>query len=206
MWFKQRPNLFESRTEVWREVGLGGEVDRAQAKRAGGGVIITLALIVGVLVLFSQRRELFPGMGTEVRIATVVLLVMLGWALARSVAQDLAPALFRRLDPATAGTVGFLPRLLTIVASVIAALRIAGVQPEALAVGGAFTAIVLGLAAQQTIVTRRTSRSKSSIATRSSSGTRRRRRARATVPSSPPRSCRRYGSSPRTATARAASP
>jgi small-conductance mechanosensitive channel len=151
MWFKRRPNLFESRTEVWREVGLGGEVDRAQAKRARGGVIITLALIVGVLVLFSQRRELFPGMGTEVRIATVVLLVVLGWALARSVAQGLAPALFRRLDPATAGTVGFLLRLLTIVASVIAALRIAGVQPEALAVGGAFTAIVLGLAAQQTI-------------------------------------------------------
>jgi small conductance mechanosensitive channel len=151
MWFKRRPNLFESRTEVWREVGLGGEVDRAQAKRARGGVVIVVALIVGVLVLFSQRRELFPGMGTEVRIATVVLLVVLGWALARSVAQGLAPALFRRLDPATAGTVGFLLRLLTVVASLIAALRIAGVQPEALAVGGAFTAIVLGLAAQQTI-------------------------------------------------------
>jgi small conductance mechanosensitive channel len=31
------------------------------------------------------------------------------------------------------------------------ALRIAGVKPEALAVGGAFTAIILGLAAQQTV-------------------------------------------------------
>ena len=34
---------------------------------------------------------------------------------------------------------------------VIAALRIAGVKPETLAVGGAFTAVVLGLAAQQTL-------------------------------------------------------
>jgi small conductance mechanosensitive channel len=151
MWFKKRPNLFESRTEVWRQVGLGGEVDRAQAKRARGGVVVTLGLIVAVLILFSQRRELFPGLGTETRIATVVLLVVLGWALARAVAQGLAPALFRRLDPATAGTVGFLLRLLTVVASLVAALRVAGVQPEALAVGGAFTAIVLGLAAQQTI-------------------------------------------------------
>jgi small conductance mechanosensitive channel len=151
MWFKRRPNLFESRTEVWRQVGLGGEVDRAQAKRARGGIVISTALIVAVMILFNKRRDLFPGSGTEARAITVVLLVVLGWALARSVAQGLAPALFRRLDPATAGTVGFLLRLLTIVASVIVALRIAGVQPEALAVGGAFTAIVLGLAAQQTI-------------------------------------------------------
>ena len=34
---------------------------------------------------------------------------------------------------------------------VVVALRIAGVRPEALAVGGAFTAVVVGLAAQQTI-------------------------------------------------------
>lgn len=102
---------------------------------------------MAVLVAFNERRELFPGLGTETRIATVILLVILGWALARALAQGLAPALFRRLDPATAGTVGFLLRLLTVVASVIVALRIAGVKPETLAVGGAFTAIILGLAA-----------------------------------------------------------
>jgi small-conductance mechanosensitive channel len=34
---------------------------------------------------------------------------------------------------------------------VIVALRVAGVRPETLAVGGAFTAVVVGLAAQQTI-------------------------------------------------------
>jgi small-conductance mechanosensitive channel len=47
--------------------------------------------------------------------------------------------------------VGFFLRLLTVLATLILALRIAGVAPETLAVGGAFTAVVLGLAAQQTI-------------------------------------------------------
>lgn len=144
-------NLFESRTEVWRQVGLGGELDRSQARRSRGAFIVYAALIAGVLVVFSQRRSLFPGYGEEVRIATVVLLVALGWGLARSVGQGLAPALFRRLDPATAGTLGFLLRLLTIAVSLVVALRIAGVQAETLAVGGAFTAVVLGLAAQQTL-------------------------------------------------------
>jgi small-conductance mechanosensitive channel len=151
MRLKRRPNLFESRTEVWREVGLGGEVDREQAKRAKGGVVLVVIAIVGVLILFGRRRDLFPGYGTEVRIATVVALVLLGTALARWLAQGIAPALFRRLDPATAGTVGFLTRLVTLLVTLVVALRIAGVAPETLAVGGAFTAVVLGLAAQQTI-------------------------------------------------------
>jgi small conductance mechanosensitive channel len=151
MRLRKRPNIFESRTEVWREVGLGGGVDRAQAKRARGGVVVLALLIGAVLVLFSQRKTLFPGYGTEARIATVIALMVLGVALARSLGRGLAPALFRRLDPGTAGTVGFLLRLATVLVSLIVALRIAGVQPETLAVGGAFTAVVVGLAAQQTL-------------------------------------------------------
>jgi small conductance mechanosensitive channel len=148
---KRRPNLFESRTQVWREVGLGAEIDRGQAKRAKGGVVLVALAIIAVLIVFSRRRDLFPGYGTEVRIGTVIALVLLGTALARWLGQGMAPGLFRRLDPATAGTVGFLLRLLTVVVTLIVALRIAGVAPETLAVGGAFTAVVLGLAAQQTI-------------------------------------------------------
>jgi small conductance mechanosensitive channel len=151
MWFRRKPNLFESRTEVWREVGLGGEVDRAQAKRARGGIVVLGLLIAAVIVLFDQRRSLFPGYGSEVRVATVVALVVLGVALARSLGRGLAPALFRRLDPGTAGTLGFLLRLGTVLVALVVALRIAGVQPETLAVGGAFTAVVVGLAAQQTL-------------------------------------------------------
>jgi small-conductance mechanosensitive channel len=108
-------------------------------------------LIIAVLIAFDHRRELFPGGGTLVKIATVAALVVLGWALVRTLARGIAPALYGRLDPGTAGTVGFLVRLLAIAGMVIISLRVAGLDAGALAVGGAFTAIVLGLAAQQTL-------------------------------------------------------
>ena len=91
-------SAFESRTEQWRQVGLGAEVDRAQAQRARGGALVFLALIAGVLFLFSQRQTLFPGLLTPVRIATVAALVILGWGLARLMGRGFAPALFGRLD------------------------------------------------------------------------------------------------------------
>lgn len=142
---------FESRTEEWRQVGLGGEIDKAEAKRARGVVVLLAALIAAVLVLFSQRQALFPGLGTPVRIATVVLLVILGWGLAQTLGKGLGPALFRRLEPGTAGIVGFMIRLTAILGMTIVALRIAGLDTGALAAGGAFTAVILGLAAQQTL-------------------------------------------------------
>jgi small-conductance mechanosensitive channel len=132
-------------------VGLGGEIDRAKAQRARGGVVVVLCLIAGVFVLFANRKTLFPGLNTPVRIATVAALVLLGWALARSLGRGIAPALFRRMDPGTAGTVGFLIRLVTIMLMLLVALRIAGLKADTLVAGGAFTAIVLGLAAQQTL-------------------------------------------------------
>jgi small conductance mechanosensitive channel len=143
-------SAFESRTQVWREVGLGAEVDGRQAKRARISVLVELALIAVVLFLFQRRRELFPGLGEPVRIATVAALVILGLGLARALGRSFAPALFRRMDPGTASTVGFLMRLLTLVLVAVVALRIAGLDAGTLAVGGAFTAVVLGLAAQQT--------------------------------------------------------
>lgn len=144
-------SAFESRTQVWREVGLGSEIDPASARRNKGGAAIAFALIVGVLIVFSNRKTLFPGYGLEVKIATVVLLVILGWGLARSLGRGFAPTLYRRLEPGTAGTIGFLVRLLTILVMTIVALRIAGLEPSALAVGGGFTAVVVGLAAQQVL-------------------------------------------------------
>jgi small conductance mechanosensitive channel len=142
---------FESRTELWRQVGLGAEVDRGEAKRARGTVVVLAALIAGVLILFTNRGTLFPGLGTYVRIATVAALVILGWWLARSLGRGLAPALFGRMEPGTAGIVGFLIRLATIVLVTVVALRIAGLHASTLAVGGAFTAVIVGLAAQQTL-------------------------------------------------------
>jgi small conductance mechanosensitive channel len=131
-------------------VGLGAQIDREKAKRARVSLVVQLALIGVVLFLFQRRKDLFPGIGEPVRIATVAALVILGWGLARSLGRSFAPALFRRMDPGTAGSVGFLIRLLTLVLVAVVALRIAGLDTDALAVGGAFTAVVLGLAAQQT--------------------------------------------------------
>jgi small-conductance mechanosensitive channel len=149
--FQRARTPFETRTELWRQVGLGAEVDRRDAKRARGSVVVLAALIAGVLILFVNRGELFPGLGTYVRVATVAALVILGWWMARSLGRGLAPALFRRMEPGTAGIVGFLIRLATIVVVTVVALRIAGLHSSTLAVGGVFTAVIVGLAAQQTL-------------------------------------------------------
>ena len=100
----------------------------------------------------ATARELFgPDFDIPVRIATVVALMILGWALARDVGRALGPYLFRRLDPGTAGTIGFLLRLVTVIIALLVALRVAGLAPQTVALGGALTAVVLGLAAQQTL-------------------------------------------------------
>jgi small-conductance mechanosensitive channel len=90
-------------------------------------------------------------METLVRVLTVVALLILGWAMARDIGRSFGPALFRRLDPATAGTVGFLIRLTTVIVALFVALRVAGIAAHTLALGGAFTAVIFGLAAQQTL-------------------------------------------------------
>jgi small conductance mechanosensitive channel len=143
--------VFEHRTQLWQEAGLGSELDARSAAREKGKLVVLAALIAGVLVVFDHRHQLFPGAGVYVRYATAVALVILGWSLARSLAVGVAPSLFRRMDPGTAGTVGFLIRLISIVIVAVAALRLVGLSASSLAVGGAFTAVVVGLAAQQTI-------------------------------------------------------
>jgi small conductance mechanosensitive channel len=122
----------------------------ARAKRARTHVALLLPLITAVVLAYSHRAELF-GADLPVRIGCVIALVILGWSFAMNLGRAVGPTLLKRLDPGTAGTVGFLIRLLTLMLSVIFALRLAGLRPETLAVGGAITAVILGLAAQQTI-------------------------------------------------------
>ncbi|GIK78622.1 MAG: mechanosensitive ion channel family protein [Thermoleophilia bacterium] len=142
---------FESRTEVWREAGLGDEISRGDARKARREAVVLVVLIVAVIVLFTQREALLPDAGKGLRYVTAAIIALLGWLLARTLAKSLGPSLLRRMEPGTAGTVGFLTRLAMITVAIVVALRIAGVKPETLAVGGAFTAVVLGLAAQQTL-------------------------------------------------------
>jgi small-conductance mechanosensitive channel len=143
--------MFETRTHAWREVGLEREIERRQATRARWEALIFLPLLIGAVVAYNHRQDLFPGAGDVVKIITVAVLVVLGWIFARAVGRAFGPALFRRLDPGTAGTVGFLIRLMTITLALLIALRIAGIEARTLAIGGAVTAVVFGLAAQQTL-------------------------------------------------------
>jgi small-conductance mechanosensitive channel len=166
--------MFETRSQAWKEVGLLRQISPQVVKRARLEALVLLPLFIGVVLLYDNRvsllgkhvprqpahdgvaavpahLELERGLETPVTIITVLVLVILGWAIARDVGRGLGPALFRRLDPATAGTVGFLIRLATIVLALLVALRVAGIEAKTLALGGAFTAVIFGLAAQQTL-------------------------------------------------------
>lgn len=144
--------MLQTRSHAWEEVGLARQLGHRAAKRARREAFVMIPLLAGVLVFYSYRADLFgTAWDTPIRAFTVVALVVLGWAFARNVGKAIAPDLFRRMDPGTAGTVGFLLRLLTIVVFTIVALRIAGIRPQTLLVAGSFTAVVVGLAAQQTL-------------------------------------------------------
>jgi small-conductance mechanosensitive channel len=146
-----RDDLFQTRTDVWRSAGLGEEVEALAARPRKGLLLLTLILIAGMLVLYGRRADVAPGYETWIQVLAVVVIVVAGAAAATWLGRWLSPVFYRRLDPAVAGTVGFLVRLVSLGIVVIIALRIAGVTMGTLAVGGAFTAIVLGLAAQQTV-------------------------------------------------------
>src|SRR4051795_1855486 len=143
--------LFETRSHAWHSLGLGDELAPRFSKRQFGGLLLALLVIAGTLFVYYNRKSVAPGYGQWVRGGTVVVLIIVGSLATHWLVRGLSPRLYRRLDPATAGPRGFLARLFAMAAVVILALRIAGVDAAALAVGGAFTAIVLGLAAQQTL-------------------------------------------------------
>jgi small-conductance mechanosensitive channel len=126
-------------------------VQTAQAARRAKWELAALLALLGVTVGAYAERERIFGVDTPVRVAAALVLVILGWALARAVGRFAARALFGRMDPGTAGTAGFVIRLVFIVLAAALTLRIAGLDPGALAVGGAVGAVVLGLAAQQTL-------------------------------------------------------
>ena len=156
---KTPPKMFETRSQAWSEVGLLEQVSPRAARRAGWEAVLLGVLFLVVIVAYETRTSLFgieghgssPEANTAVRIVTVIVLLSLGWAIARNFGRALGPALFRRLDPAAAGPIGFLIRLAMLAITLLIALSVAGVQARTLLVGGAFTAVILGLAGQQTL-------------------------------------------------------
>ncbi|MGI8864171.1 MAG: mechanosensitive ion channel domain-containing protein [Solirubrobacteraceae bacterium] len=148
--------MFETRSEAWEKVGLAVNVSQRTLRRAQREAAVLLPLLIAVLVLYNEREHLLGRRTanqwlTAIRIVTVLVLLVIGWAMARDVGRAAAPTFFRRMDPATAGTVGFLIRLTTLGITLLIALNVAGIGPQTIAVGGAFTAVIFGLAAQQTL-------------------------------------------------------
>ncbi len=174
--FRPRPKdlnldrMFETRSDAWERVGLSFEVNKREVKRAQGRALLLLILVIAVDVaihIVTSRSRSCPkrtadscsllgnwhvvGLTTPLRIVAGILVLALGWALARAIGKFVGPTFLRRMDPATAGTFGFLLRLLTVGIALIIGLNVAGASFQSLAVGGAFTAVILGLAAQQTL-------------------------------------------------------
>jgi small-conductance mechanosensitive channel len=142
--------MFRTRSHSWQQAGLARQISQRAARKARRQAAVLLPLLAGVLVVYKYRMDLF-GIDMPIRVVTVIALLGLGWTFARDVGRAAGPALFRRLDPGTAGTVGFLLRLVTIGVTLLVAMNIAGLEPRTIAVGGAFTAVIFGLAAQQTL-------------------------------------------------------
>jgi small-conductance mechanosensitive channel len=164
--------MFETRSQAWEDAGLAVTVSEREIRRARRQAVVLAPLLIGVLVFYHYRDSLLHAFvymnGHTVivnghlvsqhvllrelwRWATVIVILAGGWVAARDIGRTAAPTFFRRMDPATAGTVGFLIRLATTAIAVLVALHIAGAHPQTLLAGSAFTAVVFGLAAQQTL-------------------------------------------------------
>ncbi len=166
--FKSRKDLsldrmFETRSDAWAAVGLDFEVNRREVKRSRRRLSLLVVVLAFVIWGDGRMNHHFTLLAvgkphvadwylpqTLFTIIAVLAVLILGWMISRDLSR-IAPALFRRLDPSTAGPVEFLVRLFAVAATALGALAVAGISFHALLVGGAFTAVVVGLAAQQTL-------------------------------------------------------
>ena len=152
--------MFETRSEAWAAVGLEVEIDRHEAQKSLRRLPLEVLALVAVIWGHEQALHHIDHVRkhggswvvgtTPITIVAVLLVLAIGWLFSRDLAK-VAPALFRRMDPSTAGTVEFLIRLVAVAVTVLGALGVAGITSQVLAIGGAFTAVIVGLAAQQTL-------------------------------------------------------
>ena len=128
--------MFQTRSRAWEQVGTRASSSRMKAARRARARArrSSCPLLVGVLLALQAAATTSSARtrhATRSRSCTVVVLLILGWPFARDIGRRVgAERSFRRMDPATAGTVGFLIRLVTVGVTLLVALRIAGVQPR----------------------------------------------------------------------------
>jgi small-conductance mechanosensitive channel len=119
------------------------------ARRSKQRLLMLTPLVAAFVLAYLYRQQLF-GVDAPVKIGVAAVLVVLGWAVALNLGRVVQPRLDRRFAPGTSGVAGFLLRLTAVAVATLVSLRLAGLNPKTLAAGAGFTAIVLGLAAQQT--------------------------------------------------------
>ena len=159
----------DRRLKGWRDLRLALGLTPAIVRKARLQLVLFAALFAGVILIWDYRSTLFglracgsatipnscpiPGDAgtTALQVFVVLALVGLGWQLARDFGRAVAPFLFRRMDAPTAGTTGFLIRLVSLVLVLVVALRFADISVTAIAIGASASAVVIGLAAQQTL-------------------------------------------------------
>jgi small conductance mechanosensitive channel len=152
--------MFETHSDAWERVGLAVDIDRQATASARRRIAVLLPLAIALIVVYDNYQTWFPvspkywktsSWTTPITIAAVVALLVLGWSVAREIGRAVGPLFFKRMDPSTAGTVGFVVRLATVGVTILIALDIAGASASSIVAGSAFTAVILGLAAQQTL-------------------------------------------------------
>src|SRR2546421_4777697 len=80
--------MFETRSEAWERVGLSVDVSDRVVRRARREAVVIALLLVGILVGYGYRGDILgkttlKSLQTPLQIGTVIILVALGWALAR---------------------------------------------------------------------------------------------------------------------------
>ena len=155
---RQRRSIFASSSHYSRELGLARQFSARAVRRARTELVVLGALFAGIIVLFDSRVAVFGRAAGasgrydgSIRGVTALALVIVGWWLARDIGRGLGPALLRHMDAGAAGTAGFVIRLFAVAMTIVVASTFAGIPPGTVAVGGAFTAVIFGLAAQQTL-------------------------------------------------------
>src|SRR5690242_20880915 len=74
-----------------------------RGKKARRQVAVMIPLVVGVAVVNHYRNSFFgSAWDTPVRVFSAIALVALGWWVARDAVRAASPAIFKRLEPATA--------------------------------------------------------------------------------------------------------
>src|SRR5947209_14978852 len=107
----RRPNGRRSPADAIAQLSAASAVHlRERATAARRRALLLLPLVIGVVLVNRYRMQLF-NLDAPVRLACAFALVGLGSWFARDFGRAIPALVTRRVDPATAGTIAFVVRL-----------------------------------------------------------------------------------------------